>query len=477
MKRTLRRFMWSSRGRVLLAGLLLLAILAVFLEQQASRRDLSHLLGTARLNDARPPQQVQRVSLSRVGVEGNSDSYAPSISADGRYVAFVSAADNLVPDDDNQYHDVFLYDRHTDEIKRLSMGYDGTEANGPSREPVISRDGQVVAFISLADNLAPDDGNGVEDVFVYDRGDQSLSRVSIGSEGQEGNGRSMQPALSGDGRLVAFVSLADNLVPKDENRASDIFVHDRVLGETTRVSVSNDGQPANKTSKHPALSADGRFVAFQSRANNLDAADSDGMYDIFVHDRRTSTTELVSRSQDGSVGNHESLRPSLSDDGRFVAFESWADNLAARDENRISDVFVVDRDTGEVELVSVASAGEQANDVNGSAVISADGHLVAFASRADNLAPNDDNKQYDVYVHDRRNGETRLVSVNLEGRSASGVSISPSLTSAGLFVAFDSTANDLVRNDTNQHVDVFIFDTFAGVDLDHVVHLPLVVEP
>ena len=474
---------------MLLASFLLLAIVAVTLDQYASRRDLSHLLGTARLNEGqppqegrplqegRPPQQVQRVSMSRVGVEGNSDSYGPSISADGRYVAFVSAADNLVPDDNNQHRDVFLYDRYTDEITRLSMGYDGAEANGPSREPVISRDGQVVAFVSLADNLVPEDSNGVEDVFVYDRSDQTLSRVSIGTEGQQANDRSVHPALSGDGRLVAFVSQADNLVADDENRASDIFVHDRVLEDTERVSVSSDGEPANKTSKHPALSADGRFVAFQSRANNLDAADRDGLYDIFVHDRRTSTTELVSRNQEGSAGNHESLRPSLSDGGRFVAFESWASNLVAGDENGYSDVFVVDRDTGQVELVSVTSDGEQANDVNGTAVISSDGHLVAFASRADNLAPNDSNKQYDVYVHDRRSRQTRLVSVNLVGQSASGASISPSLTTAGLFVAFDSTASDLVHDDTNQYVDVFIFDTFAGMDLDHVVHLPLVVEP
>jgi Tol biopolymer transport system component len=320
----------------------------------------------------------------------------------------------------------------------------------------------------------PGDTNGVEDVFVYEWQAGTLSRVSVSSSGLEGNGMSVQPSISADGRYVAFVSLADNLVEGDTNSASDIFVRDRHTGQTTLASISDRGEVGDGSSKYPVLSADGRFVAFQSKSSNLAADDTNQLYDVFVRDRAARTTELVSRGPDG-VGNHESQRPTISDDGRYVAFESWARNLVPDDHNRYSDVFVADRETDVIKLVSVTPAGEQATNVSGGAVISSDGRFVAFASRADNLSPEDQNLQYDVYLHTRRTGTLTLISRNLNGHAGNGSSISPALTTSGNYIVFDSLATDLVRDDRNERVDVFVFDAYANAQLDYVVNLPFLV--
>lgn len=436
-----------------------------------------NLLGTAR-RDVRSPDLLQRVSLNRLGTEGNSDSFAPSISADGRFVVFLSTADNLVEDDANGLQDVFLFDRTTQAVTRVSVGVDGSEADGPSSSAQISRNGRFVAFVSEAANLVEGDKNGFADVFLYERESGRIRMVSVGAGGVQGDNRSMQPALSADGRFVAFVSLAENLAPEDENGVSDIFVADMETGTLELISVNDAGEQANDTSKHAAISANGRIVAFQSKASNLSPEDHNGMYDIFVRDREQGETELVSRALSGGAGSSESQRPSLSNNGQFVAFESWADDLVAGDENYQSDVFVLDRQTGVMELASVSSEGEQADHVNGGAAISGDGRTVAFSSLAGNLVGNDENRMFDVYLRDRVAGQTRLISLNLNGVAGSGSSISPSLTASGNYIVFDSVAPDLVADDDNGRVDVFIFHTPApGGVLAPVVYLPLAVGP
>lgn len=473
MKRRVDRWLRSPRGTWTVGGLVLLVAVLLGLGQGLGWWHLTDLLGTASPDTGRAPELVQRVSLSRVGGQGNSDSFAPSISADGRFVTFLSTADNLVPEDENELQDVFLYDLTSDEITRISEGHDGAEANGKSSAAAISRDGQFIVFVSEANNLVADDTNDYEDVFVYDRQRGTTARISVGHAGQQGNDRSLQPSISGDGRFVAFVSLADNLLPEDNNGMSDIFVYDRLNEALELTSVGSDGQRANHTSKYPVISAGGRYVAFQSKAANLVSGDDNSMYDIFVHDRREGVTELISRSTSGGAANFESQRPSLSADGRYVAFESWADDLVDEDTNSYSDVFVVDRQTGAVELISVNNEGAQANDVNGGTVLSDDGRYVAFSSRADNLSSSDNNQLFDVYVHDRRGAETSLISLGLDGQAGNGTSISPSLTTSGTYVVFDSVAGDLVADDTNNRVDVFVFDALAGVEYTHVINLPL----
>ena len=343
---------------------------------------------------------TERVSVPSDGTQGNDYSDEPSISADGRFVAFWSYATNLVPGDMNGYSDIFVHDRQTGETTRVSVASDRTEGNGGSYRPSISADGRFVAFYSYASNLVPDD-KGHDDVFVHDRQTGATTRVSVASDGTQANGHSHIPSVSADGRFVAFYSYASNLVPGDTNGTHDIFVHDRQTGETTRVSVASDGAQANSYSYVSAISADGRFVAFESYASNLVPADTNGGYDIFVHDRQTGQTTRVSVASDGAEGNQTSEQPSISAHGRFVAFRSSASNLVPGDMNGWLDVFVHDRQTGETTRVSVASDGTQGNNWSSSASISGDGRVVAFESHASNLVPGDTNGYKDVFVRDR----------------------------------------------------------------------------
>ena len=279
----------------------------------------------------------------------------PSISADGRFVAFAAWARNLAPGDTNGFGDVFVHDRGTGTTERLSADRTGTEANDTIHQPAISGDGHVVAFVSAATNLVPGDTNGQADVFVHDRPSGTTERVSVNSDGAEGDGSSERPTLSADGRYVAFSSSATNLVPGDTNGQSDVFVHDRQTRLTERVSVDSAGIQGNAASvvgpnDHGApLSADGRFVAFTSAATNLVPGDTNGQSDVFVHDRQTRLTERVSVDSAGTEGNGDSRGASLSADGRFVAFASDANNLVPWDTNSVTDVFVRDRNSASSE--------------------------------------------------------------------------------------------------------------------------------
>src|SRR5438445_704443 len=293
---------------------------------------------------------------------------------------------------------------------RVSVASDGTEGNDVSLGSALSADGRFVAFDSAATDLVAGDTNGVSDVFVHDRQTGTTERVSVASGGAQGNGSSgrigfaFPAALSAVGRFIAIVSFATNLVASDTNGATDVFVHDRQTGTTERGSVASGGTQGNRNSggffAFPALSADGRLVAFQSDATNLVAGDTNGATDVFVHDRQTGTTERVSVASGGSQGDGFSAGPVLSADGRLVAFHSTATNLVARDTNGATDVFVHGRQTGTTERVSVASGGTQGNDSSAGPVLSADGGLVAFHSTATNLVSGDANGAYDVFVHE-----------------------------------------------------------------------------
>src|SRR5438445_6610436 len=289
---------------------------------------------------------------------------------------------------------------------RVSVASGGTEGDEASLGSALSADGRFVAFDSAATDLVAGDTNGVSDVFVHDRQTGTTERVSVASGGAQGNGSSgligfaFPPALSADGRFIAFVSFATNLVAGDTNAATDVFVHDRLTGTTERVSVASGGTEGNDASLGFALSADGRFVAFQSDATNLVPGDTNGATDVFVRDRQTGMTERVSVASDGTQANNASSYPVLSADGRFVAFHSAGTNLVAGDTNGATEVFVHDRQTGTTERVSVASGGTQGNDSSAGPALSADGGLVAFHSTATNLVSGDANGAYDVFVHE-----------------------------------------------------------------------------
>jgi Tol biopolymer transport system component len=255
-----------------------------------------------------------------------------------------------------------------------------------------------VAFRSLS-GLVGNDTNGATDIFIRDRQTSQTSRVSIASNGTQGNDDSFNPSLSADGRYVAFESLANNLVSNDTNGATDIFIHDRQTSQTNRVSVASNGTQGNLFSFAPSLSADGRYVAFYSAANNLVNNDTNSTLDIFVHDRQTGQTSRVSVASNGTQGNDESYNPSLSADGRYVAFSSFANNLVSNDTNSTLDIFVHDRQTGQTSRVSVASNGAQANGASDFPSLSANGRYIAFASQASTLVSGDANGAQDVFVH------------------------------------------------------------------------------
>jgi len=347
-----------------------------------------------------------RVSVDSSGHQGNLLSLWPAISADGKLVAFTSYASNLVSGDTNGQIDVFVHDLQTGVTERVSVDSSGKQGDNLSLYPSLSSDGRFVAFRSLATNLVAGDGNGAMDVFVRDRSAGTTERVSVDSSGGEANSHSYSifaGSISGDGGVVTFYSDASNLVAGDNNGVMDVFVHDRNTGLTTRVSVDSTGVEADGQSEWPAISADGRYVAFDSVATNLVAGDSNLVGDVFVYDLTTALCERVSVDSSGAQGNDASYSPSISGDGQTVAFSSLASNLVASDTNTHDDTFAHDLATGYTELESVSSSGVQGGNRNGDypPSVSADGRVVSFTSHSQNLVAGDTNKSDDVFVHER----------------------------------------------------------------------------
>ena len=403
-----------------------------------------------------------RVSVATGGGQSNSDSLAPAISGDGRYVAFVSDASNLVAGDTNRVRDVFVNDRQTGETTRVSVGPGGAEANGDSFAPAISGDGRYVVFSSAASNLVPGDSNGVDDVFLRDRVAGTTTRISVGQGGTEANGGSYEPTISTDGSVIAYSSDATNLVSGDANNVRDVFVYDRATDTTALASVASDGTEGDAPSSNPALDADGKLVAFASFADDFAINDDNETSDIFLRDRTASTTTRVSVYNGGFEADGDSFRPSLSADGRFVAYDSDSFDLAWEDLNDVADVFVYDRQLDVVRPMSVDDADTIGDNQSIDASISADGRFVAFATDADNLVPGDKNGTTDVVIHDRVSGATRRISVTNSGDEADGDSLHPSISADGTLVAFDSDSTNLVAGDTNRRTDVFVRDTTAN---------------
>lgn len=393
-----------------------------------------------------PTIEPMRASVSSLGEEGNQPSEYASISSDGRFVAFESNATNLVSGvtgpgglfihdritgetqlvglesdaalgkpavsasgefvafltgiayapDDTDHLDVYLRDMATSEITLVSRSTTGMPANGSSGTPSISADGQVIAFDSYATNLTPINTAERQQVYVHERTTGTTTLVSIGMGVAAPNGDSYQPAVSADGRYVAFSSRASNLVPFDQNERTDAFLHDRMTGQTVCVSVDLQGLPAGGASV--SVSADGRFVAFSSSGSDLVADDTNGVSDVFVRDMLVGETVRVSISNEGLQGNGGSGGASISGDGRFVAFSSGASNLTPSDTNGASDIFVVDRDLSVIRRVSIARLGDQANQSSYEADISADGQFVAYITDATNLVFRDTNEATDVII-------------------------------------------------------------------------------
>ena len=409
-------------------------------------------------------QTTARASVDSAALQGNLVSRYPSISADGRFVAFDSSATNLATGDTNGNWDVFVRDLPNGMTTRVSVDASGGQVSGDSRAPTLSADGRYVAFYSLSPGLVSGDTNAVSDVFVRDLLTGSNTLVSVDSSGAHANGASTLASISPDGRYVAFLSSASNLVAGDTNNVVDVFVHDLLLGGTTRASVDSAGVQANNACFDPSISRDGRFVAFGSSASNLVPGDTNGVRDVFVRDLSNNTTVRASVDSAATQGNGNCGVPSLSADGRFVGFAGLANNLVPGDTNGALDVFVRDLQGLTTSRVSVSSSGAQSNGNSGVCSISADGRWISFGSSASNLVLGDTNGVDDVFAHDRLSGATMRVSVDssgLEGNAGSSSTTSgetDAISADGRYVAFFSVASNLVPGDTNAVGDILVRD-------------------
>ncbi len=390
----------------------------------------------------------------------------PKIAANGRYIVFESTAGDLVTNDSNNALDVFQRDVMTDSTQLVSTDQTGASAgNSFSFAPDASNDGQAVAFVSISSDLVGNDTNGgIEDVFFRALSASAPVLISLRNDGAgSGNRRSYDPRISGDGAFVAFVSDANDLVANDMNDVCDVFVHELLSGATTLVSVNTTGVAANALSAINAISDDGRYVLFQSDASDLVAGDTNNARDVFVRDRVNGVTLLVSATATGKPGNRASGdtgRPAvMSADGRYVAFESLASNLIGSDHNNARDVFVRDLVNAQTTLVSVAFGSPTSGDRrSGSPSISADGQRVAFASVATDLVVGDTNAVQDVFVRDLQSQMTTLLSIGAGGVDADRPTGNPAISADGQVIVFDSRADNLVASDTNGTSDVFVVD-------------------
>lgn len=403
------------------------------------------------------------VSTSPTGVPGNENSASASISADGRYIAFTSLATNFVDGDTNGELDIYLLDRDTGDIQLISNHSDGTRANGASYTPSISPNGRYVAYTSRASNLVDGDNNGTNDIFMYDRLEGTTELVSISTSGVAGNGTSQnKPDVTDDG-LVVFNSSSSNLVHHDTNGTfTDVFVRDTVNGVTEIVSINDSGEQGH-TSVEPSISNDGRFIAFRSHAANLVDEDTNEVADIFIHDRQQASTKRISVHSNGAQSNAMSFGTSMSADGSTIAFLSQANNLVDDSPGIVdSNVFIHDRLSSATEWVTRPIQRQATGDSNIPSM-SADGRFIAFSSTAPDLVIDDINGLEDVFVRDRVTGHTELISgrknpTTLDLESGNGASYHPQISADGRYVSFTSQAKNLVPGDTNEAADIFVRD-------------------
>lgn len=449
---------------------------------------------------------VTRVSTDSTGGEANYESWSPSLSADARYVAFESYASNLVPDDTNSCGwmscpDIFVKDTQTNNVIRVSTDSTGAQANDVSWDASLSSDGRFVSFMSAASNLVVSDtnhcdwGTSCADVFFKDSSTGNIMLASYPgwqwvdtshweydkwvSSGYwdevPADYASDDPAISADGRFVAFSSEAGNLIRGDDSGAlgdtngcywrscSDIFVKNILTGQLTRVSTDSMGGEANNESYRPAISADGRYVAFESWASNLVPGDTNNSWDIFVKDTQTGATTRVSTDATGVEGNGSSANSfgqstSISADGRYVAFVSQASNLVPDDTNGTMDVFVKDIQTGLITRVSTDSESNQVNGDSGNigTSVSADGRFVAFDSNS--CYPSSD---CGIYVKDRSTGQSYAISTGGQFTSETLGDSYIVVSADGSRLSFSSFDSNLVPNDINESADIFLVENPA----------------
>jgi len=400
-----------------------------------------------------------RVSVSSDGAEGTQSSSLSQISADGDRVVFRSSAPNLVRGDTNGVSDAFVHTRSTGETIRVSVATDGTQGNGSVDEVAISSDGNVVAFCSDATNLVPGDTNGVSDVFVHDLRTRETIRASVASNGNQSNGSIGNGliTLSHDGDRVAFTCDASNLAGSDNNDEPDVFLRKISAGKTIHISVNNAGEGGDDTSQFAFLSDSGNYVSFQSASSNFPHGSS-GHSKIYVRDLITRTTEVVSVDEGGGPANNLSYNSSISRDGRWVAFDSRAYNLVTPDTNNFRDIFLYDRRNSTTIRITDSPEGPQANNESLNPVISDDARAIVFNSRASNLLQVDLNSSHDIIAFYRSSASFELMTQSSAGAPLNTSAKTADLSAGGRYVSFWVDWPYLVYGDENGDADVYVRD-------------------
>jgi Tol biopolymer transport system component len=407
-------------------------------------------------------RSTTRVSVNSAERQADHWTEWASISANGRFVVFDGPPTNLDRRDRDRDYEVFLRDRRTGTTRLVSVGLGGGACNSTCTDAQISANGRVVTFTSHASNLTADplQRHGTSHVFVRDLDTETNELITVEVDGGPAvGGGAGDPVVSADGRYVAYEGFFPDVVsPRVARNRGHILVRDRLRQTTDLVSVGRDGSEGDGSSGTPAMSADGRVVAFASRASNLVARDRNREWDVFVRDLITGGTRRVSVGMGGRQPNGPSGQPSLSPDGRFVAFRSAASNLVRRDTNGVPDVFVRNMRTGVTRRVSVGAREQQANAASETPLVSAGGRAVAFTSEASNLVAGDTNGVPDVFVRHLVRGFTRRASVGPHGRQASARvgSFLDAITPDMRHVVFGTHSANLVRGDTNGKSDTFV---------------------
>ena len=381
---------------------------------------------------------------------------APSLSASGRYAAFESRHAGMDPDDPTTDPKVFLRDVKKGTLVRVDTAPDGQAADGRGYAPALDAKGRCVAFVSYASNLVAGDTNNESDVFVFDRKKAVIRRVSVSESGAQADNFAEDPAISANGKVVAWTTFASTLIGGDTNQDRDLYVAWWKKNRIVRASVSRSGGDADAGAFDATLSGNGRYAGFNSLATNLVEGDTNGFSDTFVRDLKKGVTHRISVSTAGEEGNWHSWSPALSRNGRYAAFVSLATNLVEGDTNGSWDIFVHDLRKGTTTRVSVASDGTQANDHSSTPTISLNGRYIAFESRATNLDGADQDGEWDTFVHDRKKGVTWRVSFTSQDTEIAGRVWDSTISGNGRVVAFTTDADGVVPADSNGLLDAFV---------------------
>jgi hypothetical protein len=405
---------------------------------------------------------IELVNVDTTSNMANGWSQAKTATPDGRYVLFDSDATNLVANDINATTDIFVRDVYSDTTTRVSTDSSGNESNWQSLGIDITPDGRFVLFQSDATNLVANDTNSQADIFIKDIVSWVTVRVNTDSAGIESSWQLAALDITPDGRFVLFQSDASDLVANDTNATRDIFVKDLNNGSITRVSTDSSGNESNWQSFAISITPDGRYILLGSDATNLVANDTNAAADIFVKDLLSGIIIRASVSSPGGQWDGPSYARDITPDGRYILFQSDATNLVANDTNATTDIFVKDLNNGSTTRISVSNAGIEWDGTSYGTKITSDGRYVLFESDATNLVANDTNATTDIFVRDTTNSTTTRISVNNAGIEWNGFSEGIDITPNGRFVLFDSSATNLVANDTNGRQDVFIRDITDG---------------